>query len=272
MEKMRGLGKRFSRRTVLKAASIAPTAVCSTAALAQTAQDRRTYVLVHGAWHGGWCWRRVADLLEAKGHKVYTPTLTGVADRSHLLSKSISLDTHILDVANLMEWEDLQNVVLCGHSYGGWPISGVAEKQEKRIGSIVYLDAFLPNNGQKVLDTNTPERKRSVLEGIEKGELARPGPSAAAFFVNEKDQAWVNAKMTPQPIGVSTQPIILTGARDRIAKKAYVRARKYPQPDFDRWYEQCKADSSWKVFDLNCGHDAMIDAPSDVVDILVQMS
>ena len=191
---MRDLGKRFGRRTILKAASIAPTIVYSSAVLAQKAQDRRTYVLVHGAWHGGWCWRRVADLLEEKGHKVYTPTLTGVADRSHLLSKSITLDTHILDVANLMEWEDLQNVVLCGHSYGGWPISGVAEKQQKRIGTIVYLDAFLPNNGQKVLDTNTPERKKSVLEGIEKGELARPGPSAAAFFVNEKDQAWVNAK------------------------------------------------------------------------------
>jgi pimeloyl-ACP methyl ester carboxylesterase len=265
-------GKSIARRSLLKMAAIAPAAIYAPAVVAQQSQSRRTYVLVHGAWHGGWCWRRVADLLEAKGHKVYAPSLTGVADRSHLLSKSITLDTHILDVANLMEWEDLQNVVLCGHSYGGWPISGVAEKQEKRIRSIIYLDAFLPNNGQKVLDTNTPDRKKSVLEGIEKGELARPGPSAAAFFVNEKDQAWVNAKMTAQPIGVSTQPLVLTGARDRITKKAYVRARKYPQPDFDRWYEQCKADASWKVFDLNCGHDAMIDAPSDVAEILMSMS
>ena len=124
-----------------------------------------------------------------RGTKSTRPRSPEVADRSHLLSKSITLDTHILDVANLMEWEDLQNVVLCGHSYGGWPISGVAEKQEKRIGTIVYLDAFLPNNGQRVLDTNSPDRKKSVLEGIEKGELARPGPSAAAFFVNDKDQA-----------------------------------------------------------------------------------
>src|SRR6478752_5248238 len=101
MENMRDLGKRLARRTVLKAASIAPAIVYSTAVLAQKAQDRRTYVLVHGAWHGGWCWRRVADLLEAKGHKVYTPTLTGVADRSHLLSKDITLDTHIADIVNL---------------------------------------------------------------------------------------------------------------------------------------------------------------------------
>src|SRR6476619_3862594 len=115
---MRDVGKRFARRHVLKAASVASTVVYSTAGLAQKTRDRRTYVLVHGAWHGGWCWRRVADLLEEKGHKVYTPTLTGVADRSHLLSKSITLDTHISDVSNLMEWEDLQNVVLCGHSYG----------------------------------------------------------------------------------------------------------------------------------------------------------
>src|SRR5829696_434727 len=97
-------GKRFARRYILKAASVLPAVVYAPAVIAQ-GQSRRTYVLVHGAWHGGWCWRRVADLLEAKGHKVYAPTLTGVADRSHLLSKSITLDTHILDVANLMEWE-----------------------------------------------------------------------------------------------------------------------------------------------------------------------
>src|SRR5579871_5059161 len=110
-----------TRRTVLAAGlGVAAAASSASAGSAQSAQ--KTFVLVHGAWHGGWCWRRVADLLEKSGHKVYTPTLTGVADRSHLLSKSITLDTHILDVANLMEWEDLQNVVLCGHSYGGWPI------------------------------------------------------------------------------------------------------------------------------------------------------
>lgn len=261
----------LNRRTMLAAtAATTAAALSGVPALAQTSAPR-TFVLVHGAWHGGWCWRRVADDLTARGHKVFTPTLTGLGERSHLMSKDISLDTHIADVVNVLRWENLDNVLLCGHSYGGWPISGVAEVEPGRISSIVYLDAFLPNDGQKVLDTNSPDRRQSVLDGIAKGEVARSGPPAAAFAVNEADRAWVDKMMTPQPIGVSVQPLKLTGARDRIAKKAYVRARKYPQPDFDRWYLQCKADPTWKVFDMACGHDTMIDMPKETADILVQM-
>src|SRR4029079_1069785 len=102
------------------------------------ASDRNTFVLVHGAWHGGWCWRRVADLLEAKGHKVFTPTLTGLGERSHLLRAGINVSTPITDVVNLLKWEGLSNVVLCGHSYGGLVVSGVAEQAAAAIGSIVF--------------------------------------------------------------------------------------------------------------------------------------
>ncbi len=264
---------RIRRRDVLKT-GIAAAAIGGIGLRNASAQQAapRTFVLVHGAWHGGWCWRRVSDRLIAKGHRVFTPTLTGLGERSHLMSRSISLDTHITDVVNVFKWEDLENVVLCGHSYGGWPISGVAEQVFPQIASIVYLDAFLPNDGQKVLDTNSPARRKSVLEGISKGDIARSGPPAAAFAVNPKDQKWVDEKMTPQPIGVSVQPLHLTGARDRVPKKAYVRARKYAQPDFDRWYSQCAKDPTWKVFDLNCGHDAMIDMPQEVTDILINVA
>ncbi len=264
---------RIRRRDVLKT-GIAAAAIGGIGLRNASAQQAapRTFVLVHGAWHGGWCWRRVSDRLIAKGHRVFTPTLTGLGERSHLMSRSISLDTHITDVVNVFKWEDLENVVLCGHSYGGWPISGVAEQVFPQIASIVYLDAFLPNDGQKVLDTNSPARRKSVLEGISKGDIARSGPPAAAFAVNPKDQKWVDEKMTPQPIGVSVQPLHLTGARDRVPKKAYVRARKYAQPDFDRWYSQCAKDPTWKVFDLDCGHDAMIDMPQEVTDILINVA
>src|SRR4029079_972831 len=113
------------------------------------ASDRNTFVLVHGAWHGGWCWRRVADLLQAKGHKVFTPTLTGVADRSHLLSKDITLDTHIADIVNLFKWEDIKDACLVAHSYGGWPSSGALEQIHDRVSSIVWLHAVKPGEGQK---------------------------------------------------------------------------------------------------------------------------
>src|SRR6185312_7608074 len=128
-----------------------------TQAQAQTQNTARNFVLVHGSWHGGWCWRRVADLLEKRGHKVFTPTLTGLGERSHLMSAMITLDTHITDVANVIKWEGLENVVLVGHSYAGFVISGVAEKVLPSISSIVFLDAFLPQNGERVIDTAPPE-------------------------------------------------------------------------------------------------------------------
>src|SRR6202790_2354862 len=104
------------------------------------------FVLVHGAWHGGWCWQRVADRLRGGGHTVFTPTLTGLGERSHLLRAGIELKTHITDVVNVMKWERLQNVVLCGPSYGSFVISVIAEQMASAIRSIVFLDAFVPPN------------------------------------------------------------------------------------------------------------------------------
>ena len=115
-----------------------------------------TFVLVHGAWHGAWCWRRVARMLTQAGHEVFTPTLTGVGERSHLLNLDINLDTHILDVVNEMRWQKLNNVVLVGHSYAGMVVTGVAEKMEKSIASIVMLDAFFPETGERWSICNPP--------------------------------------------------------------------------------------------------------------------
>src|ERR1700728_4589280 len=117
----------------------------------------KTFVLVHGAWHGGWCWRRVTDRLTVKGHRVYTPTLTGVADRSHLLSESVNLSTHVTDVVNLIRWEEMTDIVLCGHSYGGMVVTGVADKMSERIAALVYLDAFVPESGQSMQDLRPRE-------------------------------------------------------------------------------------------------------------------
>jgi len=140
----------FTRRTVLASAGAGAGAAAlgGTPALAQTGQPK-TFVLVHGAWHGGWCWRRVSDLLEKQGHKVFTPTLTGVGERSHLMSKDINLDTHITDLVNVFKWEDLKDVCLVVHSYGGWPGSGALEQIGDRVSSIVWLDAVKQENGQR---------------------------------------------------------------------------------------------------------------------------
>ncbi|HZL31950.1 MAG TPA: alpha/beta fold hydrolase [Pseudolabrys sp.] len=140
--------------------------------------NQKTFVLVHGAWHGGWCWVRVATLLRAQEHAVFTPTLTGLGERAHLLGPDIDLSTHITDVVNLMKWEDLDGVTLCGHSYGGMVISGVAEQMERAISSLVFLDAFLPKNGEAVEDITAPvvkENMRIAREKDEHGIAAAPG-------------------------------------------------------------------------------------------------
>jgi pimeloyl-ACP methyl ester carboxylesterase len=233
---------------------------------------RKTFVLVHGAWHGGWCWRRVADLLEAKGHKVFTPTLTGLGERSHLMNAGINLDTHIMDVVNVIKWEDLSDVVLAGHSYGGWPVSGAIEQIGDRVSSVIYLDAFIPENGQKSLDTASEFARKGAMEAMAKGEISRKGPPASTFHVNENDQAWVDSKLTPQPIGVMLQPIKLTGALERVARKTYIRAPLYPQPSFDKYYQAKSADASWRTYKVPCGHDVMVDMPDRLVEILLEVA
>src|SRR6516162_5761671 len=171
-----------TRRTV--GAGLAGAALSGMIAPAQAQAARKTFVLVHGSSAGGWCYRRVADLLEARGHKVFAPTLTGLGERSHLMSGQITLDTHITDIVNVVKWEGLEDFVLVGHSYGGWIISGVAEHYEAKIASIVFLDAFMPENGQRVLDTNSPRSRAEIEEALKKAEVSRPPPPAAVWNVN----------------------------------------------------------------------------------------
>lgn len=229
------------------------------------------FVLVHGAWHGGWCWRRVAKLLRAAGHEVFTPTLTGLGERSHLLSASVDLDTHIADVANVFEWEDIRDAVLVGHSYSGWVISGAVERVLPRVSSIVYLDAGLPPDGVSGLDVQSPQDKAATQAALARGDVSRPVPDPARFELTDAaDTAWVKSKMTPQPIGVAMQKIRLTGARDRVARKTYLRALKHPSVNFDNALAVCKADPSWRVFEKAWGHDMMVDQPDALTQFLIE--
>jgi hypothetical protein len=240
--------------------------------MAQT-NPRKIFVLVHGFYHGGWCWRRVADLLEAHGQKVYAPSLTGNGDRSHLLSTDINLDTQIADIANLVTWEDLNDVCLVAHSFAGWPASGALEHIHDRVGSIVWLDAFRPEDGQKATDYLS-EFARKALEGaVARGEPGHKPPPAKTFSLSEKDYAWIDSKLTQQPNGPAMQAIKLTGKREAIAKKTYIRVPKFPHAAFDKALAGCKADHGWQTFvNDTTGHDVMIDQPAWLADLLLKVS
>ncbi len=231
----------------------------------------KTFVLVHGAWHGGWGWARVAGRLRSRGHTVFTPTLTGLGERSHLLHSGINATTHITDILNLIEFEELSDIVLIGHSYGGCVISGVAEKVPGAIRSIVFLDAFLPDDGDATLDLVQPAVQKVIRAAIARGDSTVPVRNAAAFNVNEKDRAWVDSLAGPHPIGTFTEKLKLIGARDRIAKKAYIRASGYPNVSFEKAHARAEAEG-WRTYEVPCGHDVMIDEPDRLTEILLEVA
>ncbi len=230
-----------------------------------------TFVLVHGAWHGGWCWIRTARALRAAGHDVHAPTLTGLGDRVHLMSRAVDLDTHIEDVVNLFQAEELHDVVLCGHYYGGMVITGVADRIAQRIRSLVYLDAFVPADGQSALDFQPPERTVMFLEQArEKGSgwLLPPVP-AARFKVNEADQAWVDRRCVPQPLACMTQKLRLGEAHKAVKRRVFIKAGAYVPSPFDSVFERIKGDPAWSAHSLPCGHDVMVDMPDDLAELLI---
>jgi pimeloyl-ACP methyl ester carboxylesterase len=230
-----------------------------------------TFVLVHGAWHGGWGWVRLVDMLRAQGHIVFAPTLTGQGERTHLISADVNATLHIADIVNLIHYERLANIVLVGHSYGGSVISGVAEIVPDKIAALVFLDAFVPDDGQSVVDLVQPAVKEIILAAAARGETTVPVRDAAAFNVNEKDRAWVDSLAGPQPIGTMTEKLKLTGARDRIANKTYIRASGYPNVAFEAAHARAKA-AGWRTYEVPCGHNVMIDMPERLAEILNEVA
>jgi pimeloyl-ACP methyl ester carboxylesterase len=249
-----------SRREFLALGVMTAAQLARPAAQAET--KRATFVLVHGAWHGGWCWRRVADRLTAKGHYVVVPTLSGVGERSHLPSNEINLTTQINDVVGEIKWKDLDHLVLVGHSYGGMVITGVAEQLHESIAAIVYLDAFLPADGQSLADFST---RTSWPEPV------TPPPPASAFHVNARDAAWVDSKTTPHPTQCFTKKLKVTGAYQSIPKKLYVRAPLFAMKAFAQALEHCRADRTWQTSTVTCGHDIMIDQPGELAATLEKL-
>ena len=235
-----------------------------------------TYVLVHGGGHGGWCYQRVARLLRAAGHQVYTPTMTGLAERSHLLSPDVDLDLHIRDIVAVLEFEDLREVILVGHSYGGMVITGVADRSARRVGRLVYLDAANPVNGQSLVDVAGPviEAARlsgQVVDGIELVLL--PAPGAAAFYgVTDPDDAdWMDQRLTGHPWRCFEQPLVLTHEEALWAIPQYhiVCTSTLATRDPDLMDQARRAGRLW---DIDSGHDLMITEPALVADALQEVA
>ncbi|MBI2961138.1 MAG: alpha/beta fold hydrolase [Betaproteobacteria bacterium] len=229
-----------------------------------------TFVLIHGAWHGAWCWRRVAPLLRAAGHEVFAPSLTGLGERAHLARPDTGLETHIADVVMLLEMEDLEDVILVGHSYAGMVITGAAGRAPERIRRLVYLDAFLPEDGKAAIDYIPPERATRQREQAEKAGSIEPLSLAGFGVTAEEDARWVSRHLVRQPARTFLEPV-------RIANPAALARmeRIYIDCDsatgtFTQFAAKVRADPSWRFFELPCGHDAMVIDPQAVARLLLQ--
>jgi len=235
-----------------------------------------TYVLVHGGGHGGWCYQRVARVLRTAGHDVYTPTMTGLGERSHLLSPKIDLDLHIRDIVAVLHYEDLRDVILVGHSYGGMVITGVADRAADRIGRLVYLDAANPENGQSLVDVAGPviEAVRPdgvVVDGIEL--VLQPSPEAGMLYgVTEPDDlAWMADRLTGHPWQCFEQKLELTNdaASQAIPRYHIVCTSTLATRDPDLI---AKARAEGHLWDIDTGHDLMITEPEAVAELLVRVA
>jgi pimeloyl-ACP methyl ester carboxylesterase len=230
-----------------------------------------TFVLVHGTGHGGWCWQKVAPLLRARGSDVYTPTLTGVGDRSHLLVCGVDLATHITDVASLLFYEDISDVVLVGHSYAGMVITGVAANVPERLKVLVYLDAYVPDDGQSELDLWPEDMRAAIQADAESSRGLRPPPSAAFLGITDPEMAeWVTARVTPHPMSTYTQPVPPGNAKSAALPRVFIHCTAGPTTPLFATFAAKARTSGWAVREIPSGHNAMLTAPHEVAELLIE--
>jgi pimeloyl-ACP methyl ester carboxylesterase len=232
-----------------------------------------TFVVAHGAWSAGWAWKKMRPLLRERGHELFTPTYTGLGERVHLGLLSIDLDSHIQDVCAVLTMEDLRDVVLVGHSYGGMVATGVADREAGRIARLVYLDAFVPRDGQCVFDlhpADARERMRAAAQRDGEGWLVPPSPPPPD--TPAADLAWMAPRRLPHPISTFEQPIRLSGAVDRLPRTYIYCTRPRPGDVFRQFAERARTETSWQYREIDSSHNPHITAPDTLAEMLDEIA
>jgi pimeloyl-ACP methyl ester carboxylesterase len=224
------------------------------------------FVLIHGGWHGGWCWRRVATLLRHCGHEVFAPTLTGMGERQHLWTPDVGLATHTQDVLNLIQFEQLSQIILVGHSYGGTVMTLVADQSAAQIDALVYVDAIIPENGLPDWDGFTEQRKADMLAGARTlGGHRVPPPDPSVWGVTAaEDLAWLRACCSPHPLKTMHDAPELGQAWKSVPSKHYILAGGQPNPRFLAHYHAAESQSDWTTEVIDGGHDLMVTHPNEL--------
>jgi len=241
------------------------------------------FVLVHPAWLGGWCWKKLVPLLEERGHTVSTPTLTGLGERSHLAHPGVVLQTHVDDVVSTLSYADLRDLILVGTSSSGAVVTGVADRVPERIAQLIYVDAFVPEDGQALWDLIPPQR-RPPMKALVDTEgfgwlLPRFAPEPWEQFVrqawqvtDEADQAWMLPRLRPTPFGHFTSPLRLVNPAAEQLPKTYIRCQEWPNPSFDRYAQTASQNPRWHLLQLEGSHMPYITVPHELAAMLLDIA
>ena len=272
--------KKIQRRTFHAAAlgmllgGLAPASKASVSTAATVSTKPKTFVLVHGAWYGGWCWDKVAQALRAQGHNVSTPTCPGVGEQAHLLSKDISLTTFITSITNHILYQNVSDVILVGGGFGGVVISGVADRIPHLIQRLVFVDAMVLASGLSVFEAQPAAvtlKRQQQVESMGKG-IAIPAPPASAYgHMDQETLAWLTARLTPHPVGTYQEKLVLNNPLGNGRPRIYVDCIASPFEPLVEVKKHLRSQKGWEWAELNTHHDPMITDPLVLADFLAKV-
>jgi pimeloyl-ACP methyl ester carboxylesterase len=257
----------MKRRELLKAAAAGMAVVAvGRPAVAQTSGT--TFLVCTGAWSAGWSWKKMHPLMAAAGHRLVVPTYTGLGEREHLASVSNDLETHIQDILAVIKYEDLRDIVLVGHSYGGMVATGVADRARDRITRLVYLDAFVPTDGQSVMDVSPPAGRQRMQDLAKAGDGWRVPSNPIPSDTSEADAKWISERRVAQSIKCFDQPLKMRGGELTLPRSYVYFTRIVPADPFRPFAERAKKDPGWRYYELDASHSAHVTAPEALARLL----
>jgi pimeloyl-ACP methyl ester carboxylesterase len=234
-----------------------------------TSPAAKTFLVCHGAWSAGWAWKKMHPLMAAAGYRLVTPSYTGLGERAHLANPSIDLETHIEDILNVIKYEDLSDIVLLGHSYGGMVATGVADRARNHIAQLIYLDAFVPRNGQSLLDLNDPARQR-MREMTKSGDGWRVPPNPTPPDTPQADLDWLTARRVDMPIKCFEQGLKLSS--EPAMPRSYIYATRItPADTFGPFAARAKSEPGWDYHEIDASHSPNVTAPELLAGMLKKM-
>jgi pimeloyl-ACP methyl ester carboxylesterase len=225
------------------------------------------FLVCHGAWSAGWAWKKMHPLMAAAGHRLVTPSYTGLGEREHLANPSIDLETHIQDILNVIKYEDLRDIVLIGHSYGGMVSTGVADRARDRIRQLIYLDAFVPKHGQSLLDLNEPARQR-MEELAKDGDGWRVPPNPTPPDTPAADLEWLTERRVDMPIKCFQMPLKLRGGELTLPRSYIYATRIAPADTFGQFAKRTKSEAGWHYYEIDASHSPHVTAPETLMALL----